>query len=114
VTARRARIPVAQHEPITCTLDTDGARAQIDEWQSLLSATVVSTQRDDPATTRMELAPDCDVAAIVALARREVACCSFFRFAIEIGPRASTLVVSVPAEAAPILDAFTALAQTYG
>jgi hypothetical protein len=112
VTERRAGIPVAHDDPIACTLDREVARAQLGEWQSVLSAAVVSTHRDGPATTRIELAPDCDVAPIVALARREVACCSFFRFAIEIDARANALVVSVPAEAAPILDAFTALAPT--
>ena len=112
MTARRPPIPVVPEVPIACTLDTGAARAQLDEWRSVLSAAVLSTHRENPSTTRMELAPDSDLAPIVALARREVECCSFFRFAIEIDARTNTLIVSVPPDAAPILDAFAALAPT--
>jgi hypothetical protein len=112
VTARRRPIPVAPDVPIACTLDTGAARAQLDEWRSVLSAAVLSTHRDDLSTTRMELAPDADLAPIVALARREVACCAFFRFTIEIDTHGNALIVSVPPDAGPILDAFAALAPT--
>ncbi len=65
--APRPRIPVVPNDAIACTLDTASARNQLGEWESVLSTAVVSTHRADPSTTRMELAPDCDIGPIVAL-----------------------------------------------
>jgi hypothetical protein len=96
--------------PIACSLDAGEARAQLGEWESALRAAVVSTQRDDSTELRMQLDPASDIGRIVALAQREVACCPFFRFAVEIDTRGLRLIVSAPPDAAAILDALQTLA----
>jgi hypothetical protein len=97
-------------EPIACSLDADGARSQLDEWHAVLRAAVVSTERETTTLVRMRLRADAEVARIVALAEREVACCPFFRFAIEIDTNGLALTVTVPPDAADVLVAFAALA----
>jgi len=97
-------------EPIACSLDADGARSQLDEWHAVLRAAVVSTEREGPTLVRMRLRADAEaVARILALAEREVACCPFFRFAIEIDANGLALTVAVPPDAAEVLVAFAAL-----
>ena len=48
--------------------------------------------------------PDTDVGALVSLAQREAACCTFFSFAIEIQADLLVLAVEVPDDAVEILD----------
>jgi hypothetical protein len=99
------------HEPIACSLDATDARTQLGEWQAALGAAVVSVERTSAETVRMTLRPELDgITTLLGLARREVACCPFFRFAVEIDTRGAALTISVPPEAATVLDAFTELA----
>jgi hypothetical protein len=98
-------------EPIACSLDADGARSQLDEWHAVLHAAVVATARESATDIRMQLRADPEVVGrIVALAQREVACCPFFRFAIEIDTHGLALTATVPPDAAEVLTAFAALA----
>jgi MerR family copper efflux transcriptional regulator len=97
--------------PVACSLEPANARSQVDEWRSLLGAVVSTVEWTDPTSLRMGIRGQGDsVAALLALARREVACCPFFRFALEIDSRGLGLVVSVPADAVPILQDFAQLA----
>ena len=77
----------------------------------MLGAAVVATERESPTAIRMRLQADAETTGrIVALAEREVACCPFFRFAIEIDTTGLALTVTVPPDAAEVLTAFAALA----
>jgi MerR family copper efflux transcriptional regulator len=96
-------------KPIACSLDDSSARDQVDEWRAALTAAVVATQRVDAQTLEMRLRPDADIAAIIALAKREITCCPFFGFTINLDADGATFVTTVPADAAPILDAFATL-----
>ena len=96
-------------KPIACSLDESAARSQLGDWQTMFTAAVVSVEREDATTARMRLRPETDIAGLVALARMEAACCSFFRFAIEIDSDGLAFVISVPAEAEAILDSFATL-----
>jgi hypothetical protein len=96
-------------KPIACSLDDSTVRDQLDDWRAALTAAVVKTIRVDARTLEMRLRPDADTAAIIALARREVTCCPFFGFAINVDAGGSTFVTTVPAEAASVLDAFATL-----
>jgi MerR family copper efflux transcriptional regulator len=96
-------------KPIACSLDDSSARDQVDRWRAALTAAVITTERVDAQTVEMRLRPDADVAAIIALARREIACCPFFGFRINLDADGATFVTTVPADAAPILDAFATL-----
>jgi hypothetical protein len=96
--------------PIACSLTPAGARSQLDEWRALLAAAVTGTERPGPAVLSLRLRDDPgQLAAVVALAQREKACCPFFGFALEIGADSVALQVSVPPDAVSILDGFAQL-----
>jgi hypothetical protein len=95
--------------PIACSLDASDARSQIDEWRELLAGAVESVARDGN-TVRMQLRAEGDTAALIALAQREVACCPFFRFTVEIDTDGVAFTATVPEDAMTILDGFTDLA----
>ena len=96
--------------PIACSLDAGDAKAQLKEWQQLLGRV---DHRDRVSSTRLELSPleGSDIAELVQLARREVACCPFFTFTIEIGHERLILAVEVPDEAVEVLDELMADAR---
>ena len=96
-------------KPVACSLDASSAHDQLDEWRAVLATAVVESERVDAQTLEMRLRPDADVAAIISLAQREIACCPFFGFAINLDADKVTFVATVPPDAAPILDGFAAL-----
>ncbi len=96
-------------KPIACALDDSSARDQLEAWRVLLATAVVTTVRVDARTLEMRLRPDADVGAIIALAQREITCCPFFGFTINLDADGATFVTTVPADAAPILEAFATL-----
>jgi hypothetical protein len=98
--------------PISCSLDAADARSQVDEWQVLLGAHVVTVEWSASTTLNMRLDATTDPAALFALAQREVDCCPFFRFAVEVDDRGLGLVVQVPADAISILQNFAQFAST--
>lgn len=95
--------------PIACSLAAPAARSQLDEWRALLATASVAAERVSPARLSLRLRDDLDqVGTVISLAQREKACCPFFDFAIEIEADRVTLHISVPADAAGILDSFSA------
>lgn len=98
-------------KPVACSLDDADAEGQLAEWQTTLAAAVTSIDRVDAGVLRIRLARDTDqIGALVALAQREVACCPFFSFALEIDTDGLAFIATVPPDAETILDAFAALA----
>jgi hypothetical protein len=96
--------------PIACSLTPAGAQSQAGEWRALLREVVTGVRRPSPTTLSLRLREDPgQLAAVVALAQREKACCPFFGFAIEIGADSLALQVSVPPDAVSILDGFAQL-----
>ena len=94
--------------PIAWSLTAPAARSQLDEWRTLLATASVAAERVSPARLSLRLRDDLDqVKPIISLAQREKACCPFFDFTIEIDADRVTLHISVPAEAAGILDSFS-------
>lgn len=61
-------------------------------------------ERVSPNRLELSLLPDADIESVVGLAQREIACCSFFSFAIEIQADRLVLAVEVPNDAIEILD----------
>lgn len=90
--------------PIACSLAPGAARSQLDEWQELMVWAVAHAERVSPTRLELHLKPNCDLAAVVDLAQREVACCPFFAFAIDVEADGLVLVVDVPDTASEILD----------
>ena len=98
--------------PIACSLDAVDVRTQVDEWRSLLTQIVTEVERQTSASVTMRLAANTQaLAALVELARREAACCQFFRFAVEIDAEGASFTASVPPHAIELLDGFAALAS---
>jgi len=97
--------------PIACTLTAQGAADRIEEWRSALADAVTLKCRPEPTRIVMRVGSDvARIANLVALARREKACCEFFAFAFHVGADDVTLEVSVPEEATAVLDGFGVLA----
>ena len=97
--------------PVACSLDPATARSQVGEWRSLLGAVVSTVEWTDPTSVRMGLRAHGDsLAALLALAEREVECCPFFRFAVVVDSRGMGLTVTVPGDAVPVLQDFVQLA----
>ncbi len=78
--------------------------SQVGEWQEVLGRAVDSRERVSPNRLQLSLLPDADVGSVISLAQREVACCAFFSFAIEIQADHLVLAVEVPNNAVEILD----------
>jgi len=95
--------------PVACSLDGQGALAQLEEWSALLAGPTVTWQRLSPTELALGLADDpARWEPVVRLAQREKACCPFFEFTLGIGVDALTLTISVPESAAALLDLFAA------
>jgi len=95
--------------PVACNLDDQAAFAQLEEWRALLAGPTVTRQRVSPTELALGLSEDpAQLETVVRLARREKACCPFFDFSLRIGADALTLTISVPEEAAALLDQFAA------
>ncbi len=95
--------------PIACSLDAASARSQLGEWRVLVERDVVRTERADEGRVVLVLRPGLDVGKVVDLAQREVACCPFFSFTLEIRDSCLALVVGAPAEASVLLDTLLGL-----
>jgi hypothetical protein len=101
--------------PIACTLSPDDAPTRVAEWRATLARVVVDTRRVAPTELAFSLhVDDRELAALIELVRREVACCAFFEFALHVTAGATMLRVTVPPDAATVLDEFAVLAQPAG
>lgn len=66
--------------PVACTLPKGSARVQLREWRDLLAQATVGARRTSPTELVFPLADDlAHLPEVVALARQEKACCSFFQ-----------------------------------
>lgn len=75
------------------------------EWHAVLEACVARAERTSPTRLELTLAPTCDLTAVVDLAQREVACCPFFTFVVQVRADGLVLVAEVPDGASATLDA---------
>ena len=97
--------------PIACTLTTEDAAVRVEEWRAFFTTHTHEVRALSATEMAVRLGDDdASLLAAADLARREQSCCNFFSFAIEIAPAARWLRVSVPADAAPVLEDFSALA----
>lgn len=97
--------------PIACTLSVDDAGTRIDEWRTVLGRVVTGTERVAPTELAFTLRADPQqLSVLLDLVRREVTCCTFFEFALRVAAGGTTLRVTVPPDAAAVLDEFAQLA----
>ena len=99
------------HEPIplvatgtrdvSCSLDPQMEGGRIQDWNDMLAR--ATAKESIPNGIRMRFADGVDTPALAALAAAEQSCCSFFGFAIGIGPDGVSLDVTGPAEAQDVI-----------
>jgi hypothetical protein len=95
--------------PIACNLTESAAGSQLEEWRTLLAASVDAVDRVSSTELVLRLGDDpAGLMAIIRLAQREKACCAFFEFALRIEADSVALQVSVPEDATSMLDDFAA------
>jgi len=90
--------------PISCALGPSDARSQLGEWQEVLRPVVDRSERVSPNRLELSIAPDSEISSVIRLAQREVACCPFFSFTVEIGSERLVIAVEVPNDAIEVLD----------
>ncbi len=97
--------------PISCSFEQSDARSQLGEWQEVLRRVVDRSERVSPNRLELGLIPESEIDPVIRLARREVACCPFFTFTVEIAAERLVLAVDVPNDAIEILDQLVASAR---
>ena len=92
----------APDPPIVCTLGTEAMPARLGEWAGVLDR--VEERRATPDGVELRFPRDPDVlAALAAVAAKEVECCSFFTFTLTLDARAAWLAVTAPPDGVPIV-----------
>ena len=93
----------------SCTLPSVERPLRIAEFEHLLSK-ATATAAVDATTATFSFAPEALTAAAAAeLASREVECCSFFSFRLDIGAERLELTVQAPRGHEPLVAALQAL-----
>ena len=90
--------------PTACSLDPGAARSQLGEWRQVLGRAAVRAERVSPNRLEVTLSAGSEIGSVIDMARRETACCRFFRFTVEISVERLALTVEVPDDAAEALD----------
>ena len=88
--------------PIVCTLEPAAHGERLREWQAVFDHIETREATPDGVRLRFPRSPDV-VSAIAAVTAKEVACCSFFMFALTITAQAAWLSVAAPADAVPLV-----------
>lgn len=94
--------------PISCSLEQRDARSQLDQWQKVLDRVVDRSDRVSPNRLDLSIVPGSEIGPVISLAQRELTCCPFFTFTIEIAAERAVLVIVVPDDAVGVLDQFDA------
>ena len=87
---------------LACSLHGDDVAGRLAEWQALANEATARTSID--GGIRLTFA-NMDLPAMADLVAREQGCCSFLSFAIGVTPTATTLEISGPADAGPLIEA---------
>jgi hypothetical protein len=91
---------------IVCTLEggLDVMRGRVDDWQGVLARATGREPADGGVTLTFGHDPAVAV-ELVRLAAAEFACCSFFTFALSIGPAGMRFTVTAPEDARTVVTA---------
>ena len=102
----RSRPAPAEASAIECTLGAVDVPARLREWEAMLDR--VEERRVTPLGVSLRFPRDALLLGAVAdLAAREVACCSFFTFALTLDAESAWLAIGAPPEALPlVIDLF--------
>lgn len=87
---------------LACSLDRDAQAGRLAEWQALAGQATERTPID--GGIRLTYA-NANLRAMTDLVAREQGCCSFLSFVIAVTPDATTVDISGPSDARPIIEA---------
>lgn len=87
---------------LACSLDGDGQATRLAEWQALAGQATDRTPIENGICLTFE-SPD--LPAMADLVAREQGCCSFLSFAIGVTPSETTLAITGPGDAGPLIHA---------
>ena len=87
---------------LACSLDGEGQATRLAEWQALAAQATDRTPIENGIRLTFG-APD--LSAIADLVAREQGCCAFLSFAIGVTPLETTLAITGPADAGPLIEA---------
>lgn len=90
--------------PTACTLPTAEQPLRVAEFDALFATAVRPAERTSATTLLVHLPADA-VSTVQDLVARETACCSFFSFDVRASDSGTDVLVRVPEEHAPVLDA---------
>jgi hypothetical protein len=96
--------------PAACTLPTVEQPLRVAEFDALFATAVRPAERTGPTTLVVHL-PAAAAPAVRDLVARETACCSFFSFDVRSSSEGTDVVVEVPEQHAPVLDALATRAN---
>ncbi len=101
--ARRSLTMLPSAGPdLVCSLDGDDQTTRLAEWQALAGQ---ATQRT-PIENGIRLTfASADLPAMADLVAREQGCCSFLSFDIGVTPTETTLAITGPVDAGPLIEA---------
>jgi MerR family transcriptional regulator, copper efflux regulator len=91
---------------LECTLSSSDVPERLREWEAVLDR--VEQRRVTPLGISLRFPRDAALLGSVAdLAARELACCSFFTFALTLDAKSAWLAIGAPADAVPmVIDLF--------
>ena len=99
--ARTLAMLPSERETVACSLQGDDVAERLAEWQALANKATSRTSIDSGIRLTFGRI---DLPAMADLVAREQGCCSFLSFAIGVTLAATTLEISGPAEAGPIIE----------
>lgn len=89
---------------IACTLDPSLVRERIDEWRGVVAAAAEREEVDGGVRLRFARGDGEHAGRVAALAQAERDCCPFFRFVVSVANEGTTLDVTAPEAARPLVD----------
>jgi MerR family copper efflux transcriptional regulator len=87
---------------VACSLNGEDQETRLGEWQALAGEATRRTPIEGGIRLTFATA---DLPAMADLVAREQGCCSFLSFAIGVTPAATTLDITGPADARPLIEA---------
>ena len=96
--------------PAACTLPAVEQPLRVAEFDALFATAVRPAERTGPTTLVVHL-PASAESTVRDLVAQETACCSFFSFDVRASDDATDVVVQVPEQHSPVLDALATRAN---
>lgn len=88
--------------PVACTLSADGRRDQLVDWKAV--GRHITNRDPVPGGMTVRFDETVDVVALAELAAREQRCCRFLTLVLRLAVDETTLTITGPPDASPVID----------